>query len=232
MKAPARDTQPQRSLYSYAHAVARRRFKSKQNKLIRQVFPKYDLLGWYSIGTHPTESDMAVHKQILNHNESPLFIQLNPLINPSLAKDLPLHVYESVVDLVDGSNTHKFAKQKYKIETGEAERIALDHVATASNQDSDRGSTLIANLTTQRNAIKMLHSRIQILKAYVRDVENGTIPRDHELMRQIASICQRLPAMNSTEFQQKILSDYNDILLGSYLAAITKGASAINEPRN
>ncbi|KAI9336530.1 maintenance of mitochondrial structure and function-domain-containing protein [Obelidium mucronatum] len=202
-------------------------FLTKQEKF-REVFPKYDLLGWYSVGAQPTEADLAVHKQILEHNESPLFIQLNPIINP-VAKELPLAVYESVVDLDNGGNVLKFAKSKYKIETGEAERIALDHVARVSNAETDRGSSLVANLTGQRNAIKMLHARVQILRAYVRDVDNGILPRDHELLRQISAVCQRLPTMNSLEYRQEFLSDYNDILLGTYLASITKGTHAMNE---
>ncbi|KAJ3072228.1 COP9 signalosome complex subunit 6 [Podochytrium sp. JEL0797] len=202
-------------------------FLSKQEQF-RQVFPKYDLLGWYSVGSEPTESDLAVHKQIIEHNESPLFIQLNPIIS-ALAKDLPLNVYESVLDLEGAGNVMKFAKSKYRIETGEAERIALDHVARVSNAETERGSSMVANLTGQRNAIKMLHSRVFILKAYLRDVENGVLPRDHELMRQIASICQRLPTMDSLEFKQEFMTDYNDIMLGTYLSSITKGTHAMNE---
>ncbi|KAJ3016137.1 UNVERIFIED_CONTAM: Insulinase (Peptidase M16) [Siphonaria sp. JEL0065] len=217
--------------YSYSNdkgfVINNEYFMTKQEKF-REVFPKYDLLGWYSVGSTPTEADLAVHKQILEHNESPLFIQLNPIINP-VAKELPLGVYESVVDLEGGGNQMRFAKSKYKIETGEAERIALDHVARVSNAETDRGSSLVANLTGQRNAIKMLHARVQILKAYIRDVENGTLPRDHELMRQVSAVCQRLPTMNSLEFRQEFLSDYNDILLGTYLASITKGTHAMNE---
>ncbi|KAI8620532.1 maintenance of mitochondrial structure and function-domain-containing protein [Chytriomyces sp. MP71] len=222
-------------------------FLAKQDQF-KQVFPNYDLLGWYSVGEVPSELDLHVHKQFLDHNDSPLFLQLNPIMNASIAKDLPISIFESVVDItsapvpgtnqmadVEGAaagsdgNAMKFAKSKYKIETGEAERIALDHVARVTNADGDRGSSLVANLTGQKNAIKMLHARMQILKAYVRDVDAGILPCDHGLLRQIASVCQRLPVMNSDEFRKEFVSDYNDILLGAYLAAITKGTNAVNE---
>ena len=30
---------------------------------VRQVFPTFDFLGWYSIGSAPTDEDIALHKQ-------------------------------------------------------------------------------------------------------------------------------------------------------------------------
>ena len=39
-----------------------------------------DFLGWYSTGAgeKPTSAEIAVHRQIMDINESPLFLQLSP----------------------------------------------------------------------------------------------------------------------------------------------------------
>ena len=79
-------------------------------------------------------------------------------------------------------------------------------------------------MINQRNAIKMLHSRINLLCQYVAAVQSGTfyriylaitlfivsilskpgkLARDHSIMRRIASLCNRLPTMNSTEFHRE-----------------------------
>ncbi|KNC99284.1 uncharacterized protein SPPG_05538 [Spizellomyces punctatus DAOM BR117] len=202
-------------------------FVSKQEQL-RQVFPTYDFLGWYSTGAQPSATELHLHQQMIGYNESPLFLQLNPLVSPT-AKDFPISVYESIIDLVGGQAQLLFLKSQYKIETGEAERIAVDHVAHVTNASTDKGSTLITHLVGQRNAIKMLHARIRLIHEYVSDVESGKIPRDHNIMRQIASLANRLPTIDSPEFQEEFLVDYNDVLLMTYLATITKGTSAISE---
>ncbi|KAI8818521.1 maintenance of mitochondrial structure and function-domain-containing protein [Fimicolochytrium jonesii] len=194
----------------------------------KQVFPRYDLLGWYSTGRTPTSTELHLHQQMIDHNESPLFMQLNPLIPPH-AKDFPISIYESVIDLVGGQAQLLFLPSQYKIETGEAERIAVDHVAHATNDGAEAGSGLIAQLTGQRNAIKMLHSRISLLHKYVADVEQGRLPRDHNIMRQIGSLCNRLPTIDSPDFREEFLVSYNDVLLMTYLATVTKGANAVSE---
>ena len=37
-----------------------------------------DFLGWYSTGEKPGASELYVHKQIMQINESPLFLQMSP----------------------------------------------------------------------------------------------------------------------------------------------------------
>jgi COP9 signalosome complex subunit 6 len=66
-------------------------------------------------------------------------------------------------------------------------------------------STVISNLTTQRNAIEMLQMRIRILLEYLNDTEAGIIPVDHDIERQISSLCNRLPVVNNKEFNGEFL---------------------------
>ncbi|KAJ3098425.1 COP9 signalosome complex subunit 6 [Phlyctochytrium planicorne] len=202
-------------------------FLSKQEQF-RQVFPKYDMLGWYTVGVKPTKSDVHVHQQFLDINESPLFLQLNPLI-VAASKDLPIHMYESVIDIVAGQPQMKFVESSFTIETGEAERIAVDHVAHLTNAENAAESTLINHLGTQRNAIKMLQTRIKVLSEYISDVEKGVLPRDHTILREISSLRDRLPTMTGSDFQREFQIDFNDVLLTTYLTSITKGTNQLND---
>lgn len=59
---------------------------------------------------------------------------------------------------------------------------------------------MVSHLTTQRNAIAMLHSRIQFLHQYLQDTKDGKIPMDHDIIRQIVSVCRRAPLTTSPEF--------------------------------
>lgn len=103
---------------------------------VKQVFPTYEVLGWYSTGEQPTEEDMHIHRQLFLYNENPLFLQLSP--DAHSGKDLPLTIYESANEITDNQQVTVFIRAPYKVETGEAERVAVDHVnkPTAGSADS------------------------------------------------------------------------------------------------
>lgn len=123
-----------------------------------------------------------------------------------------------------------FRPASYHVETGEAERIAVDHTSKPPDADGDAQSSLIANLTTQYNAIKMLSDRINMLVEYVHSVQSQKLPRDNEVLRQISSLVAGLPASGELEeFRREFLTEYNDLLLTSYLANLTNGLNSLNE---
>ncbi|CAO3647773.1 unnamed protein product [Mucor hiemalis] len=198
---------------------------------LKQVFPTLDLMGWYSLGSTPTESDLKLHEQFLQVSESALFLQMDPTALSGGEREFPIDIYESIIDMVDENTRLAFVKSSYKVETGEAECIAVDHVAKPSSSSSDTGlgNTLIAHLTTQRNAIAMLNSRIQFLHQYLQDTKSGVIPMDHDIIRQISSICARSPVLEKQAFKEQFSTEYNDVLLVAYLASITKGLNSVND---
>jgi COP9 signalosome complex subunit 6 len=53
---------------------------------------------------------------------------------------LPVSVYESVIDIVNGQTTMLFVQLSYVLATEEAERIGVDHVARVSATDSAENS--------------------------------------------------------------------------------------------
>ncbi|KAG2193353.1 hypothetical protein INT47_001017 [Mucor saturninus] len=206
-------------------------FLSYKLDQLKQVFPTLDFMGWYSLGTTPTEADLKLHEQFLRVNESALFLQMDPNALTGGEREFPVDIYESIIDIVDESVRPVFIKSTYKVETGEAECIAVDHVAkpSSSSKDTGLGSTLIAHLTTQRNAIAMLNSRIQFLYQYLQDTKSGVIPVDHDIIRQISSLCRRSPILEKKAFDDQFSTEYNDVLLVAYLASITKGLNTVND---
>jgi hypothetical protein len=46
--------------------------------IVKQVFSEMDFLGWYTTGDNPDDSDIKVHKQICEINESPVLLKVNP----------------------------------------------------------------------------------------------------------------------------------------------------------
>ena len=201
-------------------------FRDKEEQF-RQVFKDIDFLGWYTVGTsNATEKDILIHKQLTAVNESALLLKLDP---NSKSANLPVTIYESMVDINDDQPRMLFIEVFYTLVTEEAERIGVDHVARLSSAGSPDVSQVSEHIQMQKSAVKMLHSRIDILLQYVKAVKAGELPMNEEIMRNCMSLCQRLPVLSTQRFKENLFDQCNDVLLMSYLAAITKGCNVSNE---
>ncbi|CAK9275875.1 unnamed protein product [Sphagnum jensenii] len=215
--------------YDATQNVLDRAFLESKQEQYKKVFPKYDVLGWYSTGSDIQDSDMLIHKALTDINESPVYLLLNPAINHA-QKDLPIAIFESELHVIEGVPSLIFVNASYTIETVEAERISVDHVAHIKPSDGSSAATqLAAHLTGMHSAIKMLNSRIRVLHHHLVSIQKGEAPYDHSLLRQVSSLVRRLPAIDSSRFQDDFLMEYNDTLLMTYLATITKCSSTMNE---
>jgi len=204
-------------------------YYTQKEEQFKQVFPDLDFLGWYTIGEAPTESDIKVHKQICEINESPVFLKLNP---GSRHSKLPVNMYESVIDLVNGEATLLFVQVPYALETEQAERIGLDHMARlSSTQTSGESSSSVASehLRCQLNAVKMLRDRVRLIRDYVKDTQNKTIPWNHDILREAYNLSHRLPVVSSSMFKDEFYNQCNDVALMTYLGMLTKGSNTMNQ---
>jgi len=191
----------------------------------KQVFSEMDFLGWYSTGNGATDSDIKIHKQFFPINESPVFLQLNPT---SRTSDLPISLFESVIDLVNGEATVLFVDIPYTLATEEAERIGVDHVARMSTAETGDSSTA-EHLVAQHSSIKMLHNRVKVILAYIDAAQKGEVAKNHDILRDAYSLCYRLPVLNSNRFGEDYFTQCNDVCLMAYLGAMTKGSNTMNQ---
>lgn len=216
-------------LYDRSTNSLDRAFLEKKQELYKKVFPNFYILGWYSTGSDAEESDMNIHKALMDINESPVYVLLNPSVNPA-QKDLPVTIFESELHVIDSMPQLIFVRSSYTIETVEAERISVDHVAHLKPSDGGSAATqLAAHLTGIHSAVKMLNRRIRVLYQYLLSMQNGDMPCDHSLLRQVSSLLRRLPTIESEKFQDDFLMEFNDTLLITYLAMFTNCASTMNE---
>lgn len=59
------------------------------------------------------------------------------------------------------------------------------------------------HLNAQHSAIKMLHSRVKLILAYIKNVENGTLQSNSEVLREAYSLAQRLPVIQTSTFREE-----------------------------
>ncbi|GAX82869.1 hypothetical protein CEUSTIGMA_g10295.t1 [Chlamydomonas eustigma] len=204
-------------------------FLLKKQDQYKQVFSKLDLVGWYTTGETIGDNEMIVNKKIMEMNESPVLLLLNPRID-NLRKDLPVTLYETEVHASEGSPTQIFVRASHSIETSDAERIGVDQVAKILPSGKATGSEqLTAHLVGMHTAIKMLSARVKMIQQLVVKMKSGELPCHHELLRKISSLVHSLPAMETPDFNLDYLKDYNDTLLAVYLSSLTKGVNSANE---
>ncbi|KAL3282243.1 hypothetical protein HHI36_005437 [Cryptolaemus montrouzieri] len=202
-------------------------YYNMKEEQFKQVFSDMDFIGWYTTGEAPSMTDIKVHKQICEINESPIMLKLNPY--DKNIDHLPVNIYESVIDLVSGEATMLFVPLTYTLATEEAERIGVDHVARMSASEAGESSLVAEHLLAQHSAIKMLYSRVKLVLEYMKAVENGQLPRNHEILREAYSLCHRLPVMQSSRFRQDFYNQCNDVGLMTYLGTLTKGCNDLNQ---
>ncbi|TRY54248.1 hypothetical protein DNTS_010112 [Danionella cerebrum] len=125
--------------------------------------------------------------------------------------------------------TMLFAELPYTLATEEAERIGVDHVARMTATGTGENSTVAEHLIAQHSAIKMLHSRVRVILEYVKAVQAGEVPFNHEILREANALCHRLPVLNTLKFKTDFYDQCNDVGLMSYLGSITKSCNSMNQ---
>lgn len=109
------------------------------------MFPTLDTVGWYTTGSDPAQY-LDIHHQFAALVENPLLLCLDP--SGPCARGLPVAIFEPILDLQN--NQISFSSLDYKIETGEAERIAIEHVVHSTNVGSDENAACKTLRTCRR----------------------------------------------------------------------------------
>lgn len=202
-------------------------FVLKKIEHFTAIFPTYELLGWYSIGSDVVDDDLRIHRAVAVHNESPLLLMVDANIRAD-SKELPIKVFESVVQVVRDLPTAIFVDVDFQIETVESERITIDHIVKGGGQNSE-ASSLTQHLGDLHNSVEMLTKRMRLLERYVRASKSGEVPRNGDVLRDIASLCNRLPVVDAAIFQEPFDKELEDAQLLTYLAMLTKATGSLKE---
>jgi len=202
-------------------------FLQERRDQYKQVFPSLDLIGWYTVSPQPTPLHIAIHNQFTTYTPTPLLLVLSPTSATSDASDqqaLPIKAYEPSIEIRDRKSRSVFVEVAFKVETGEAERIAVDFTA----RGGEGGTSLTSHLATQRAAIKMLHERIVALVGYVASVIAGTSPKDYPTLRALNALVASLPASENKHFREEFDTEFSDVQLTAFLSALTRSANTLN----
>ena len=111
---------------------------------------------------------------------------------------------------------------------------------------------VLTSLTARANAVKMLHTRIKVLKEYLTSLppsyltdttssdsdmtdgpsSTGAPQIDHTILRSVQALINRLPILipaNGLAFEQESIAEQNDVALVELLGDLTDGTKNIRE---
>lgn len=224
---------------------------SKVEPLVKQVSLGYEFIGWYATTSanenQPSEADKELQVQIGELMSNPIFLKLDPyqrMSSTNTSGALPIKVYESVIDVVNGVATMGFVPVGWSMITDEAEMIGLEHNAkitnnicqssikrrqTNGNQHESGPSGACDNLRSLYNALKMLTERVKIISKYIKDVHAGNLEYNHEIMCDISRLTQQFPISDCTEYYQSMNCQFNETMLRTFLGVLAKTSNTLNQ---
>ncbi|CAL1696340.1 unnamed protein product [Somion occarium] len=196
----------------------------------KQVFPSLEFIGWYTVAAYPTAKHIAFHEQFATLIPTPLLLLLKPSSSFAASADLvvqtlPFKAYEPTIEIRDRKARSVFIEAGYTVETGEAERIAVDWTARGGSG----GTSLESHLSSQRAAVKMLHDRILLLVKYVTEILAGEAKKDHATLRSLSALIASLPASEHKGFREEFEKEYEDVQLTAFLSSLTKSTNILND---
>ncbi|KAL1956250.1 hypothetical protein VTO42DRAFT_7510 [Malbranchea cinnamomea] len=188
--------------------------------------PPLDLVGWFTVTppTGPTPAQVPIHRQILeNYNETAIFLGFHASGLENMASPvgkLPLTIFESLYEgdnADDGDRTMeidgqqptlslRFRELPYSIETGEAEMIGVDFVASGSGNASAIPTQTDKQTTTDESKGKK--KRKDATEPEEAAIKEDTLPLSREDEDLIANLTTRLSAVKVLGSRLKLIQAY------------------------
>ncbi|TFL06501.1 COP9 signalosome subunit 6 [Pterulicium gracile] len=203
-------------------------FLKSRKEQYKQVFPSLEFIGWYTVAQHPTQQHIALNEQFTDYCSTPVLLLLQPTFSTSNevgGQSLPFKAYEPTMEIRERVTRAMFIEVPFNVETGEAERIAVDWTAKGGGV----GTSSESHLQSQRAAVKMLHDRILVLVKYVTQVLSGESVKDHSTLRSLSALIASLPATESQGFREEFNKEQEDVQLTAFLSTLTKSANILND---
>jgi len=194
-------------------------FFQEKFSLITKVNKNCQIIGLSCVSSKATDAILrSIHATMQQVTKNPrlLMMRIDPLVSSDM-EELPVTVYD-----------HNFTKTPHKLRIEGAEGIAVDTISKVKTSEKGQ-SPLVVQFRSIQNALRMLNSRILIVQKFLQATSEGKVEKNHALLRQINSLCHRLPVTDSRDFQKDFMTEYNDGLLVAYLAAITKSTSDLSQ---
>eukprot|EP00545_Synedropsis_sp_CCMP1620_P001147 CAMPEP_0119009790 /NCGR_PEP_ID=MMETSP1176-20130426/4604_1 /TAXON_ID=265551 /ORGANISM="Synedropsis recta cf, Strain CCMP1620" /LENGTH=289 /DNA_ID=CAMNT_0006962365 /DNA_START=75 /DNA_END=947 /DNA_ORIENTATION=- len=153
-----------------------------QISLHQAVFPQHVVIGWYRVSTEstPTADDLAITQRLTQHFGDHFLLCFTQTDGD--VDSLPMTLYSVENDVL-------VALDDWKLETSEAEKIAVE---TVVRQQPESASGYMTQMSSMEQALHKLKDRLDILVQFLQDTHDEKLPFDPALMRQVSGVVMQL----------------------------------------
>lgn len=193
--------------------------------MFKKVNAREKVVGWYHTGPKLHQNDIAINELIRRYCPGSVLVIID-----AKPKDLglPTEAYQAVEEVHDdGSPTSKtFEHVPSEIGAEEAEEVGVEHLLR-DIKDTTVG-TLSQRITNQLLGLKGLHSQLKEIRDYLKQVSDGRLPINHQIVYHLQDIFNLLPDINHEVFNKSFYVKNNDQMLVVYLAAMVRSIVALH----
>jgi COP9 signalosome complex subunit 6 len=185
--------------------------------LYRALKPEHKIIGWYSTqkGKPQKEQVNMTRKFAMLSRVEPIYINLDPEVRHKDI-DVPIKVYREKSGMM--------IQIKHNLNPDMSEKVAVDYAVQAQDAPdmSTEGSIVTDKYTKLIGSIRDMMSRVVFIQDFLKDTKDWKGQEDQEVLREIRTLCNRLPIMDKNEFRKHYLEEQKNGKLLRLVGDFTK----------
>jgi len=203
-------------------------FHATMLQLHQRVFPKQQVVGWYSTGEEVNDSSILFHDFYGQEVERPVHLLLDLGLGESR---MSCKAYISA-QLALGGMVLGTVFQDIKLTVdSQADRVGIDTVLKTSSNEAMEATLTGQGATAEVESMELVVKKLlRTLETVMEHVEKqGVKSTDSGVLRLLQDVVASAPRMPAIQFDQMFNSQVQDMLVVVYLANLTRTQLALAE---
>ncbi|KAJ1631849.1 maintenance of mitochondrial structure and function-domain-containing protein [Pavlovales sp. CCMP2436] len=200
-------------------------FLEQMHAMFKKVSAREKIIGWYSTGPRIRPGDIDIDKLVRRYTPTPAYVIID--VKPVSMK-IPTTAYYAVEESKGDVGPPSWTFKHITSEIGalESEEVGVEHLLRDVKDTTI--STLSNEVTAKLSAIRGLQERLGEIGGYLKQVIEGKLPINHQIMYMLQDVFNLLPNAAVEELVKAMSVKTNDMSLAIYLASIIRSVVALH----
>jgi len=200
-------------------------FLENMHGMFKKVNAREKIIGWYSTGPRIRPGDIEIDKLIRRYTPTPAYVIID--VKPVSMK-IPTTAYFAAEESKGDGNPPQWTFKHITSEIGamESEEVGVEHLLRDVKDMTI--STLANQVAGKLAAIRGLQERLGEIDAYLKQVLDGKLPVNHQIMYMLQDVFNLLPNIAVEDLVRAMSIKTNDMSLAIYLASIIRSVGALH----
>eukprot|EP00903_Cladosiphon_okamuranus_P012182 g11425.t1 len=194
--------------------------------MFKKVAAKERICGFYSTGPKIRENDLAIAELFKRFCPNPVYVIID--VRPDV-EHIPTTAYITAEEVeADGKEIQKtFKHLASSVGALEAEEVGVEHLLRDINDPSV--SSLANQIKHKLSALSGLKTKLEEMQTYLKNVLDGKLPVNNQIVYNMQNIFNLLPNLNVDELVRSMLIKTNDMHLVIYVSALIRSVVALHD---